>query len=451
MPPARASIARAPAGAADAASALRLCAALAAGCLFALLPLAQLAWRLWSAAAAALCGGARASSAGGGSSGGSTGSSTVSSNEDIPFPARMAYARWGAHRTASANGLRMHYVEKGPAASPAGGRPPLMLCLHGFPECWYAWRWVLAAFSSHYRVVAPDLRGFGETARGEAGASWWRARDSRLEVLVADVAALLEALGETECVLVGHDWGAVVAYAFATAHPAAVRRLVILNGPHPAAMWDSLTLGQVLRSFYLFVFQLPLLPEVWLRSGGYAFLRGAMLGGRRGPGAMGARRRGEPLALDARDVEAFTWALSRAGALTSAVNWYRAIFSHNAAYHARAGMEREASIRAPLLIVWGEDDGALGGAASPAATERYAQPGAFTLALVPRCSHWTQQDAVRETLQAMAHFLRMRVPDGMKPADGEAAYTVHGAPLREPRESPDAPWLHDVSALRFDE
>jgi pimeloyl-ACP methyl ester carboxylesterase len=411
----------------DVASWLRLCAAMLAGCVFSVLPLFQLLQRAASGALSLnfcpLRAAARA------------------------FPARMASPRWGRHCAATVNGLRMHYLERSPSDGGGGGgaaaRPPLMLCLHGFPECAYSWRWLLASFSSTYRVVAPDLRGFGQTSRSEGSASWWSARDARLQVLVADVVALLAALGETECVLVGHDWGAVVAYAVATAHPAAVRRLVILNGPHPAAMYDALSPAQLLRSFYIFVFQLPLLPEAWLRAGRDGvggFLRGAMLGGRRGPGAMGVRRRGEPLALDAADVDCFAWALDGAGSLTAAINWYRCIFSHNAAYHAEIGMEAPASIRAPLLNVWGEDDSALGGRAMADAAARYAQPGAFTLALVPRCSHWTQQDAVLETLHAVAAFLGMRVPAAMRPPPD--AYAVSGAPL--PTPAADAPMLHNV-------
>ena len=428
----RSAMTPAPAPSMDLASMLRLLAALVVGAVFSVLPLAQL---MWHSAAALL-----------------SLKFPACSVRDRPYPARMADARWGQHHVASVNGLRMHYVERGPGDGVPGGsgapaattratgssaRPPLLLCLHGFPECWYSWRWVLAAFSSHYRVVAPDLRGFGETSRGES--SWARAYESRLEVLVADVAALLDALGEADCELVGHDWGAVVAYAFATAHPRRVRRLAILNGPHPAAMWDTLSIGQVLRSFYLFVFQLPLLPEIWLRAGDAAFLRGAMLGR-----AMGARRRGEePLALDARDADAFTWALTRAGGLTAAVNWYRCIFSHNAAYHASAGMEREGSLRMPHLVVWGEDDGALGGSAMPRAAAAYAQAGATTVALIPRCSHWTQQDAVAEALHALAAFFGCRVPPSLRlPAD---AYTVSGAPL--PVAPADAPVLHDVRAM----
>ena len=135
---------------------------------------------------------------------------------------------------------------------------------------------------------------------------------------------------------------------------------------------------------------------------------------------------------DADDVAAFAWALDGAGSLTAAVNWYRCIFSHNARYHAAIGMEAPASIRAPVLNVWGEDDSALGGRAMADAAARYAQPGAFTLALVPRCSHWTQQDAVLETLHAMAAFLGLRVPAAMRPPPD--AYAVSGAPLPAARK-----------------
>lgn len=195
------------------ANAVRWFLSLLLGAVFALLPAADLAWRCVVACAR----GAR---------------SPLRSPREARFPARLGDARLGTHCWATVNGLRMHYVERGPShgapppigsasASTPGSAPPVapgadaaapvLLLLHGFPEMWYSWRWFLLAFSSHYRVVAPDLRGFGDTSRGEA--SWRRAHESRLAVLVADVHALVEALGGSRrVVLCGHDWGAVVAY-----------------------------------------------------------------------------------------------------------------------------------------------------------------------------------------------------------------------------------------------
>src|SRR3712207_2391582 len=122
----------------------------------------------------------------------------------------------GTHREATLNGVRLHYVE--------AGTGPLVLLLHGFPEFWYSWRHQIPALAGRFRVVAPDLRGYNETAKPASGYD--------VDTLVEDTAALVRALGEERCLLVGHDWGGAIAWETAARHPHLVERLAILNAPH---------------------------------------------------------------------------------------------------------------------------------------------------------------------------------------------------------------------------
>jgi hypothetical protein len=117
---------------------------------------------------------------------------------ETPYPSALNDPRFGTHGFVIANGIKFHYVAKGPENA------PLMLCLHGFPECWYSWRYILYAFSGTYRVVAIDLRGYGETTR--VAPSWWTASDYSLRTLVEDVRSVIAALGYGKCTLVAHDW-----------------------------------------------------------------------------------------------------------------------------------------------------------------------------------------------------------------------------------------------------
>jgi pimeloyl-ACP methyl ester carboxylesterase len=223
-----------------------------------------------------------------------------------------------------ANGIRMHYVEMGSG--------PLVLLLHGFPELWYAWRFVLPRLAAAgFRAVAPDLRGYNLTDRPSGTRSY------TLDVLSADVAGLVRALGEESATVVGHDWGAVVAFGAAHRHPDAVRRLVIANGPHPAAMRRELRhLDQARRSWYAAFFQLPLVPEAVLSAGNHALLRRVL---RNGP-----RRKG---AVTDEDERVYVDAWSRPGALTAMLAYYRAF---------RLPGGSTGRVDQPTLVVWGDRD-----------------------------------------------------------------------------------------------
>src|SRR5213078_2881654 len=130
------------------------------------------------------------------------------------------------HRTVATNGINLHCA--------VDGDGPLVLFLHGFPECWYSWRHQIAALAPRFRVVAPDLRGYNESDKPEPVSAY------ALPELVADVRGLIEAFGERDAVIVGHDWGGGVAWTFAMEHPEATRRLVVMNCPHPAIFSQAL-------------------------------------------------------------------------------------------------------------------------------------------------------------------------------------------------------------------
>ena len=155
------------------------------------------------------------------------------------------------HRDISANGIRMHVVEAG-----AG---PLVVLLHGFPQFWWAWRHQLVALAdAGFRVVAPDLRGYGATDKPPRGYDTL--------TIAADIAGLIRALGATEAHVVGHDWGGQVAWTLAAVHPRSVRSLAAISIPHPLRWPGALVRDARQRdaSHYIARFQLPWHPERWL-------------------------------------------------------------------------------------------------------------------------------------------------------------------------------------------
>ena len=168
---------------------------------------------------------------------------------DDPLPDATSVLLPGpwTHRDISANGVRLRAAE--------AGEGPLVLLLHGFPQFWWAWRAQLTGLAAAgFRVVAPDLRGYGASDKPPRGYD--------LPTLSADVAALVRALGEQDAVVVGHDWGGLLAWTTAALHPRSVRRLVVLSMAHPRRLRAAVTDADQRHALrHALHFQLPRLPE----------------------------------------------------------------------------------------------------------------------------------------------------------------------------------------------
>jgi pimeloyl-ACP methyl ester carboxylesterase len=284
------------------------------------------------------------------------------------------------------------------------GAGPLVLLLHGFPDFSYGWRYQLAALAAAgYRAVAPDLRGYNRSSKPRRVAAY------DLPVLGADVAALVRALGEERAAaIVGHDWGGVIAWLVAEQRPELLDRLVILNAPHPAAFARELaTPDQLARSAYVFFFQLPWLPERVLRAGGsYAPLLRAL-----------RRMVKRPGALTSADLARHRDALAQPGALTAALNYYRAFGRRLARRAARRTLARlfggrraargepRTTVQAPTLLLWGERDPALG----PRLTEGLERwVPRLEVRRFPEAGHWVQLDEPDAVSEAIVEWVRAR-------------------------------------------
>jgi len=281
-----------------------------------------------------------------------------------------------APRTIRANNIDFAYDE-------AGTGDAVALCLHGFPESRFSWRHQLPALAqAGWHAVAPDLRGYGETTRPAARAAY------TLCHLVDDAAALFDAFGARRRLLVAHDWGAVIAWQFAIERARPLDRLIIMNVPHPAIMRTVLrrSLAQLRRSWYVFFFQLPILPEAMLGASGARAIGAAFLG-------MAVDKSRFPNEV----LDHYRANASRPGALTAMINYYRANFSSLGRNRATPRIE------VPTLMIWGEQDTALG----LELTEGYGPyVSDFTLNRLPGVSHWVQQEAPEQVNQIMLDWLR---------------------------------------------
>ncbi|MBI4635306.1 MAG: alpha/beta hydrolase [Candidatus Rokubacteria bacterium] len=269
------------------------------------------------------------------------------------------------HAYADVNGVRLHYA--------CAGAGPLVVFLHGFPEFWYEWRRQLEEFGRDHLAVAPDMRGYNLSSRPEGVAAY------RVADLVEDVRALAAHLGHARLTLVGHDWGGVVAWAFALAHPAALDRLVIVNAPHPGVFARELreNPAQQQASQYMLVFRSPE-AEAILAADGHARLRQAL-------------REVWDARLSEEDRRMYLEAWSRPGALTGGLNYYRAAGvgpPSPAGEPARGGFGLGAEIpvlEVPTLVIWGERDRALP-TGNLVGLDRYVRR--LTVRRVPEGSHW---------------------------------------------------------------
>ena len=264
---------------------------------------------------------------------------------------------------------------------------PLVVLLHGFPESWYSWRHQIPVLAEHFRVAVPSLRGYGASDRPADLAAYAMPR------LTGDVRGLIGALGRRDAAVVGHDWGGGIAWAFAIDHPEACRKLVVCNCPHPGIFEKALRSSprQMLRSWYMLFFQIPRLPE-WLLT------RHHLAAVERGFRSMVVRKDREVF-TDADMVE-MKRVFDPPGAMTAAVNYYRAQVRNPASLRRYS---LDSRIRCPTLLVWAEDDVALGKELTIGTEALIEAP--FTLCFVPRCSHWVQQERPDEVNEALLAFL----------------------------------------------
>jgi pimeloyl-ACP methyl ester carboxylesterase len=281
-------------------------------------------------------------------------------------------------RRVAANGLSFEVLEWG-----SGDR--LALCLHGFPELAVSWRRQAEQLAElGYRIWAPNQRGYGRTTRPRQCAAY------RLEHLLDDAGSLIDASGASSVTLIGHDWGAFVAWWFAIRRLRPIERLVILNVPHPAVFRARLRGRQLLRSWYAAFFQLPWLPERVLGFAAAAPLVYAI-----------RATSCDPRRIPSDLIEAYRLHACTPGALTAMLDWYRAnITGGGIVAQFQRGID---VIDVPTLMLWGERDAALG-KETTVGTERYVRD--LTLRYLPGVSHWLQHEAP-ETVNAMlAAFLR---------------------------------------------
>jgi pimeloyl-ACP methyl ester carboxylesterase len=279
-----------------------------------------------------------------------------------------------AHRQVRANGIELYCAEQGEPTA------PLLILLHGFPEFWFAWRDYMSVLAaSGFYVVAPDQRGYDLSDKPRGIDAY------RLDTLADDIADLASALGHETFQIVGHDWGGSVAWSLAARHSTRLKRMVVLNAPHPAVWLRAMSNDpeQRRKSGYVRFLQTPWLPEALLRLGRYDGLSKAFATAR-------------PEAFTADVMQAYRTAWRRPGALTAMLNWYRALLRQ------AVTMPAPGTLSPPCLVLWGDRD--------PFAIRKLAEASAALCAEaevvhLPGVGHWIIHDAHETVLAHLRRFL----------------------------------------------
>ena len=278
-----------------------------------------------------------------------------------------------------ANGIRFHCV--------TAGEGPLCLCLHGFPESWYSWRNQIPLLARYYKVVVPEMRGYGDTHAPKEVDAY------RIPVLIEDVRGLIEAFGETQATIVSHDWGGIVALHYAEAHPETVVKLVVMNAPHLKDYVDLLynqkSVRQLAKGWYVLMNQIPGFTETLLAAGDYAGFEWLI-----------KRYAVRKEVLTPEVMERWKENLRKSG-LRGGVNYYRA--TRWATREIRAGRLATGTITAPVKVIWGEVDRALERELGYSIENHTS--GGFDFHLVKGSGHWVQQEAADEVNEQLTDFL----------------------------------------------
>lgn len=300
----------------------------------------------------------------------------------MPLEARTAEKNAAPMRTSKVdtNGINLHVAEAGPKDG------PLVVLLHGFPEFWYGWRKQIDHLAARgYFVVAPDQRGYDRSDKPGPVSAYG------IDVLAKDITGLIDAYGREKAIVVGHDWGAAVAWWLGNRYPERVEKLVAINVPHHAVMQRTLrtSFAQLRKSWYIFFFQLPILPEMALTQFRCRLPTRALVATSR------------PGTFTTNELERYREAWLQPGALKSMVNWYRA------ALRVKPPRAKSPRIKVPTLLIWGTRDKFLG--------REMAQPSIDLcddgrLEFIEGASHWVQHEEPARVNSLLSEFFSSARP-----------------------------------------
>ncbi|CAO1378608.1 unnamed protein product [Diamesa tonsa] len=291
--------------------------------------------------------------------------------ERLTAPSVLTSDEYGEHKFMQVNGVKLHYVEKGDKTK------PLMLFVHGFPEFWYSWRYQIEEFSEDYRTVAVDLRGYGDSEKPDEISEY------RLDVIIEDIRQLVTLLGREKFILCSHDFGAFIGWRFVVKHMDMLEKYIMIGSPS-SEVWDKLvtqTWTQFKMSWYIFFFQMPMLPE-------YAVSLDDMV-------------RFKAMDVDKDELEIYKYVFGQKGAFTGPINYYRANMK---LINPDKPMKRPLKFSRGLFLL-GENDYFISKESGPLLQKYFVN---LDFKIVEGANHFSQQHKPEETNRLIREFLNKK-------------------------------------------
>ena len=274
------------------------------------------------------------------------------------------------------NTITLHVTTAGNPASPA------ILFLHGFPSFWYSWQYQIAYLAKqNFYVIVPDQRGYNKSGKPQ------RIRDYRLSILVEDMVQLLVTMAVKEVILVGHDWGGIVAWALLKQHPGLVKKAIIINAPYLPA-YTKFSFKQLRKSWYVYFFQLPYFPEWMMKRKQFAMLKKTLLK---------TSLRGTFIK---EDLMRYEEAWSQKGSVTAMINWYRALARYPK--DARTIFRAKTKTETPVLLLWGMKDAFLEPDSGICPSNHCSH---FTIKQYANATHWLPVEKFEEINNDIMNFI----------------------------------------------
>ncbi|XP_067013459.1 epoxide hydrolase 4 [Anabrus simplex] len=305
-------------------------------------------------------------------------------SRDTP-PACLIDSSFGQHSYMKLKGVKLHYVESG------SRHQPLLLLLHGFPDCWLGWRHQIQAFSKHFRIVALDLKGFGDSDKPA-----WRT-SYRTDVILSELHSFIEALGVTRCTLIGHDLGALLGWYLIHRYPELVEKFVSISCPHPNIYWTELPRASTFNSSWVNFIQLPYLPETEALQGDLSIINQCF---------QHLQKKKE----DAPYVDAYKYSFSRKEDWTGPINYYRNLPFYRVS-------EESGMVQVPCLLVTGNKDHFINLESMVKSTDYTDR---FTVKIIDGAGHFPHQEMPEAVNKLLMNFLVVpeSPPKVIKPQSG---------------------------------